>query len=237
MENAKKLTESTPQTTIPTTIKETNEPSTQTEQATSTKIASSNDETTSKLIIFEKTTTSLPVTEESAIPEAESDRPEDDVKWVTATPQTGPKIVTEIVEIESTEQTTSQSVAQQNDNTAVTAENPPITVFNRGPTTIQPDVQTTTVEEKSLETEGVTEPAISSTGEITESEISSTVGETSSTIGVTQEVTQPQTTIAEETSSTVGVTQEVTQEVTQPQTTIAEEETQSTPIEGNKIFV
>lgn len=162
LEKTRKLTESIPQTTLPTTVKETNEPYTTETGATSsssqitttssgttvyktttitTNLPTTNEQTTAKLIVFERTTTPPSVAEESAIPESESESSDHEPHWITATPQTGPKIVTQIVDLEP--------VAQQQDNTGATVENSPITIFHRETTTIPPPESETeqTIEE------------------------------------------------------------------------------------------
>jgi hypothetical protein len=111
LEEARRLTGTQPQTTTPTTIQTgyTNDETTNTRPPTTT---------TAKLVVFERTTTPSQ-TEESAIPEAESDRPEEPVHWATTMP--GPAIKTDVVDLEPVSQTT-VAVEQQEDNTVVTSQ-------------------------------------------------------------------------------------------------------------------
>lgn len=217
MEQTKKLTQSLPLTTLPTTTQSETTATSQQITTTNSKTtvyktttintyppSTTSEQTTAKLIIFERTTTPLPATEESPIPEAESDSPDHEVHWITATPASGPKIVTEIIDLEPVQETTPESIAQQQDNTAATADLPPITIFHKESTTIQPiEEQTITNAEETLRTE-------------TSPEITTQQQEASTYPPTTQQVTQQQTT------QQAFVTDENTQ--------LAEDQSTATPI-------
>jgi hypothetical protein len=114
--------------------------------------------------------------------------------------------------LEPIQQSTPESVAHQHDNTEITVENTPITVFNRESTTILPS----TVAEEALETEETTQEV---TQPQTIPETTQAVTQPQTIPETTQEVTQPQTSaIPEVTQPQTSAIPETTQEVTQPQT-------------------
>lgn len=151
LEKARKLTEPVPQTTLPA-ITSTRTTSYKT---TTSHLPTTNEQTTAKLIVFERTTTP---SSETDIPEAESDTPEHELHWVTATPMSGPPIVTKIINFEPVKTTPEPVSKQQQDNTASTEENPSITMFHREQPTVPPTSQQTEMQtEETIRTDSLPE--------------------------------------------------------------------------------